>query len=95
MESNQGYISSANFKNSNISNNFSTPSVRSLTSADYCANPTSHPKHQFPQQGFPPKEYIPTEASYLAPIKPPGMQLKPVSPRQKSPRPSQVFSIIF
>ena len=47
-------------------------SVRSLTTA-----PTLSPKTpQFPQQGFPPQR-VPTEASYLAPIKPPGMQLKP------------------
>ena len=37
----------------------------------------SHPKHHsFRSRDFPPKR-VPTQASYLAPIKPPGMQRKP------------------
>ena len=41
MESNEGHTSSAKKKKSNISNIVFVipPSVRSLTSADYCASP--------------------------------------------------------
>ena len=73
MESNQGHTSSANYylKKSNISNIYLIiPSVRSPTSADYWAGPLTQ-NTTFPKAG------ISTEASYLAPIKPPGMQLKP------------------
>ena len=51
-------------------------SVRSLTSQQTAAPALSPQTPQSPQQGIPP-ERVPTEASYLTPIKPKGMQLKP------------------
>ena len=47
----------------------------SVTSADYCASPLTQ-NTTVSVQGISPKR-VPTEASCLARIKPPGMQLKP------------------
>ena len=54
---------------------FISPSVRSLTSVDYCANRLAQ-NITVSAAGISPKR-VPTAASYLAPIKPPGMQLEP------------------
>ena len=49
--------------------------MKSRTWADYCANPLT-PNTTVSASGISPK-IVPTEASYLAPIKTPDMQLKP------------------
>ena len=58
------------------------PSLRILTSADYCASALTQ-NTTLPKEGIFPKR-VSTEASYLAPIKPPGMKLKPESNRQQT-----------
>ena len=94
-------------KNCLIQYLYLSPSVRSLTSADYCANPPT-PNITVSMAGVSPCPLrlpiwhqsshlacnsnqkitqtltanfafftLPTEASYLTPIKPPGMQFKP------------------
>ena len=77
MERIQGHTSSTKKTKKNpISLAFYiSPYVRSLTSADYCVNRLTQ-NTTVSAAGISHKR-VPTGASYLAPIKPPGMQLKP------------------
>ena len=88
MRSNQGHTSSAQqIENNPISLTFFiSPAMRSLTSADYCANPLTTKHHHFRNRDPPPpppppkqkRKSPPSEASFnLSPVKLPGTQLKP------------------
>ena len=98
MESDHGGTSWANVKKVQYLKHFLFPQM--LTSTDCCANRLTQ-NITVSASGISLKRGS-AEASYLAPIKPPGMQLKPknkidsklpFSPRQKSQKPAQSLSI--
>ena len=75
MELKQGHILTKFVKIPIFLAFFISPTVRSLTSADYYANPLT--QNSTVSAAWISSKRVPTQASYLAPIKPPDMQLKP------------------
>ena len=75
MESNKGDILSK-LKKYQISLTFFLFPICEVTEVSRLLHQPSHPNTTVSATGSPPKR-VPIEASYLAPIKPPGMQPKP------------------